>query len=115
MKWEQIFNTTRLGEEHKSTNDGIARNDYQRDYDRIVFSSSFRRLQNKTQVLPFPNSDYVRNRLTHSLEAGSVGRSLGTIIGNKITEKVPALKNQNISAHDFGAVVGASGAWRGDD
>ena len=50
----------------------------------------------------------MRNRLTHSLEAGSVGRSLGTIIGNKITENVPALKDQNISAHDFGAVVGAA-------
>jgi dGTPase len=108
MNWENIFDTTRLGEEEKSSHTDKARNDYQRDYDRIIFSSSFRRLQNKTQVLPFPDSDYVRNRLTHSLEAGSVGRSLGTIVGNAMLEKYPVLKEQFISSHDFGAVIGAA-------
>ncbi len=108
MNWEDIFNTTRLGEEDKSSTTGLARNEFQRDYDRIIFSSPFRRLQNKTQVLPFPNSDYVRNRLTHSLEAGSAGRSLGTIVGNAIIKKHLILKKQEISAHDFGAVIGAA-------
>ncbi len=108
MNWEQIFNNTRLGEEHKASNTGIARNDYQRDFDRIIFSSPFRRLQNKTQVLPFPESDYVRNRLTHSLEAGSVGRSLGTIVGNEMYKKHDLLRHLQISPHDFGAVVGAA-------
>jgi len=108
MRWEELFNTTRLGEEDKNSNTGLARNEFQRDYDRIIFSTPFRRLQNKTQVLPFPNSDHVRNRLTHSLEAGSVGRSLGTIIGNAMIEKHPILKEQGVSSHDFGAVIGAA-------
>lgn len=108
MHWEDIFNTTRLGEEDKNSNTGLARNEFQRDYDRIIFSTPFRRLQNKTQVLPFPNSDHVRNRLTHSLEAGSAGRSLGTIIGNAMIAKHPVLKEQAVSSHDFGAVIGAA-------
>lgn len=108
MRWEELFNTTRLGEEDKNSNTGLARNEFQRDYDRIIFSTPFRRLQNKTQVLPFPNSDHVRNRLTHSLEAGSAGRSLGTIVGNEMIEKHPILKKQGVSSHDFGAVIGAA-------
>ncbi len=108
MRWEELFNTTRLGEEDKSSNTGLARNEFQRDYDRIIFSTPFRRLQNKTQVLPFPNSDHVRNRLTHSLEAGSVGRSLGTIIGNAMIKKHTVLKEMGVSSHDFGAVIGAA-------
>ncbi len=108
MRWEELFNTTRLGEENKNSNTGLARNEFQRDYDRIIFSTPFRRLQNKTQVLPFPNSDHVRNRLTHSLEAGSAGRSLGTIVGNEMIKKHPILKKRGVSSHDFGAVIGAA-------
>ncbi len=64
-----------------------ARSNFQKDYDRIIFSSSFRRLQNKTQVFPLPGTVFVHNRLTHSLEVASVGRSLGEIVGNSIIEK----------------------------
>ncbi len=60
------------------------RTEYQRDFDRIIFSSSFRRLQNKTQVFPLPGSVFVHNRLTHSLEVASVGRSIGTLVGDFI-------------------------------
>ncbi len=82
---------------------------FQRDYDRIVFSSAFRRLQNKTQVLPFPKSDYVRNRLTHSLETASVGRSLGNIAGYEIVKKYPELeKDAGVHPTDFGHLVSAA-------
>ncbi len=63
------------------------RNDFQRDYDRIIFSSAFRRLQNKTQVFPLPGAIFVHNRLTHSLEVASVGRSLGKAVGEQIAAK----------------------------
>ena len=66
---------------------GDPRTDFQRDYDRIIFSSAFRRLQNKTQVFPLPGSVFVHNRLTHSLEVSSVGRSLGSLIGEFIADK----------------------------
>ncbi|WNY25465.1 dGTP triphosphohydrolase [Methanolapillus millepedarum] len=66
-------------------NPNYPRSNYQRDFDRIVFSSSFRRLQNKTQVFPLPGSKFVHNRLTHSLEVASVGRSLGVLIGDFIS------------------------------
>lgn len=68
-------------------NAGDPRSEYQRDFDRIIFSSSFRRLQNKTQVFPLPGSVFVHNRLTHSLEVASVGRSLGSLIGKSIYDK----------------------------
>lgn len=64
-----------------------ARSEFQRDFDRIIFSSAFRRLQNKTQVFPLPGSVFVHNRLTHSLEVSSVGRTLGTTIGEYIAQK----------------------------
>ncbi len=89
--------------------DNNDRSVFQMDYDRIVFSSAFRRLQNKTQVLPFPKSDYVRNRLTHSLETASVGRSLGNIAGAEIINKYPELKNEvGIQSTDFGHLVSAA-------
>lgn len=72
------------------TNNTDPRTEYQRDYDRIIFSSSFRRLQNKTQVFPLPGSVFVHNRLTHSLEVSSVGRSLGTLIGAFIADEFKA-------------------------
>ncbi|MDL2251701.1 deoxyguanosinetriphosphate triphosphohydrolase [Odoribacter sp. OttesenSCG-928-J03] len=65
------------------------RSQFQRDYDRLIFSSPFRRLQNKTQVFPLPRNIFVHNRLTHSLEVASVGRSLG----NKISQ---FLKDRNV-------------------
>lgn len=90
MKWETLYTDRRTGErEDKDRKYDPVRNPFQRDYDRIIFSSAFRRLQNKTQVFPLPGSVFVHNRLTHSLEVASVGRSLGKAIGNLIAEKYP--------------------------
>ena len=108
MSWINYFKNAknRLYSEHKEEN---FRSEFQIDYDRIVFSSAFRRLQNKTQVLPFPKSDYVRNRLTHSLETASVGRSLGNIVGEKIVKKYPELESElQIYPTDFGHLVSAA-------
>lgn len=85
MNWKTLYSPRRTGEaEAKARNTDRTRNSYMRDYDRIVFSSAFRRLQNKTQVFPLPGPVFVHNRLTHSLEVASVGRSLGKMVGEKI-------------------------------
>jgi dGTPase len=81
----KLYNTKRTGTTNESRV-GDSRTDFQRDYDRIIFSSAFRRLQNKTQVFPLPGSVFVHNRLTHSLEVSSVGRTLGREIGTFIAE-----------------------------
>jgi dGTPase len=83
MKFEHIFTEKRVGSDKVSLG---ARSGFQRDFDRLIFSSAFRRLQNKTQVFPLPGTAFVHNRLTHSLEVASVGRSLGKMIGGKISE-----------------------------
>ncbi len=98
---QRLYDDKKGQEPHRSA--------FQTDYDRIVFSSAFRRLQNKTQVLPFPKSDAVRNRLTHSLETASVGRSLGNITGEAILNKYPELQTKlAIEAADFGHLVSAA-------
>ncbi len=80
MKWDRLLSANRLGKsEAKEIAEG--RSSFHQDYDRVVFSSAFRRLQDKTQVFPLAKSDYVRTRLTHSLEASCVGRSLGMQVG----------------------------------
>jgi len=84
MNWNNIFSEKRIGSE--SLSKGV-RTQFQRDFDRLIFSSSFRRLQNKTQVFPLPGSTFVHNRLTHSLEVASVGRSLGKIVGEELSKK----------------------------
>jgi len=85
MNWENIFTTQRIGQQKESAG---PRSGFQRDFDRLIFSSAFRRLQNKTQVFPLPGSTFVHNRLTHSLEVASVGRSLGSIVGDKISREM---------------------------
>jgi len=85
MNWNQLLSTKRTGQEHISEVKHD-RTQFQRDYDRLIFSSPFRRLQDKTQVFPLPGSIFVHNRLTHSLEVASVGRSLGNNISKKLTE-----------------------------
>jgi len=84
MNWNNIILGNRTGGIDSSPE---IRTDYQRDFDRLVFSSAFRRLQNKTQIFPLPGSTFVHNRLTHSLEVASVGRSLGKLIGNELINK----------------------------
>jgi dGTPase len=81
MDFKSLFSDKRTGKEKNF--DGI-RSEFQRDFDRLIFSSAFRRLQNKTQVFPLPGSTFVHNRLTHSLEVSTVGRSLGKIVGEYI-------------------------------
>lgn len=87
MQWEQLINDKRFGlEQYHNTNAGV-RSDFQRDYDRLVFSSPFRRLQNKTQVFPLPGSIFVHNRLTHSMEVACVGRSLANEVCTKLRQR----------------------------
>src|SRR6478672_7605680 len=88
MNWESLFSAQRTGDRpDKNANPDRARTSYIRDYDRIIFSSAFRRLQNKTQVFPLPGAVFVHNRLTHSLEVASVGRSLGKAVGDAIADR----------------------------
>ncbi|TPE45458.1 dGTP triphosphohydrolase [Pontibacter mangrovi] len=108
--WDKLISKKRFeSADKKYTSDESVRGEFQRDYDRIVFSSAFRRLQNKTQVMPMPESDFVHTRLTHSLEASVVGRSLGRIVGKSILERYPRLaQEKNIQEADFGDVVAAA-------
>lgn len=92
MNWETIFTTQRIGQGKASDE---PRSGFQRDFDRLIFSSAFRRLQNKTQVFPLPGSTFVHNRLTHSLEVASVGRSLGSMVGKKISEELVGETNDS--------------------
>ena len=82
MNWNNCFSSKRYGIGSQFADE---RSDYERDWDRIIFSSPFRRLQNKTQVFPLPEDIFVHNRLTHSLEVASVGRSLGSLVGEQIS------------------------------
>lgn len=108
MNLNQIYTNQRTG---NNPHTKASRTDFQRDFDRIIFSSAFRRLQNKTQVFPLPGSVFVHNRLTHSLEVSSVGRSLGSIIGefifdtykNDLTED-----SRNFYLHNLGNVIAAA-------
>ncbi|MBL7717896.1 MAG: dNTP triphosphohydrolase [Flavipsychrobacter sp.] len=91
MKWQTLYSTRRTGDpERKDANPDQIRNSFLRDYDRIIFSSAFRRLQNKTQVFPLPGAVFVHNRLTHSLEVASVGRSLGKSVGDELAKRYGA-------------------------
>ena len=87
MNWDQLLSTKRFGQEQYHVKRDDDRSEFQRDYDRLIFSAPFRRLQNKTQVFPLPGSVFVHNRLTHSLEVASVGRSLGVNVAHKLKSK----------------------------
>ncbi len=88
MQWQQLYSSRRSGSSSKSsTGNQQIRTSFVRDYDRLIFSSAFRRLQNKTQVFPLPGAVFVHNRLTHSLEVSSVGRSLGKAVGDAIADR----------------------------
>jgi dGTPase len=105
MNWEQLLSSNRANA--KSAGSKPDRSAFEIDYDRIVFSLPFRRLQDKTQVFPLPEDDFVHNRLTHSLEVASVGRSLGKLAGKKVLAKDKALK-AIFSSSDFGSIVSAA-------
>lgn len=103
QRWEKLLSADRLGA--GSAPFAPERTAFQQDYDRIVFTSAFRRLKDKTQVFPLSKSDYVRTRLTHSLEASCVGRSLGAVVGREIIARHGLT---NVDAADFGAIVAAA-------
>lgn len=111
MNWEQLLSLKRFGDTHKrlrKEQDEI-RLGFEVDYDRIIFSSAFRSLQDKTQVIPLSKTDFVHTRLTHSLEVSVVGRSLGRIAGKKLLEKHPHLQEvHGYRFNDFGAIVAAA-------
>ena len=111
MNWEKLLSLKRFGDTKKRErkDQDETRLGFEVDYDRIIFSSEFRSLQDKTQVVPLSNEDFVHTRLTHSLEVSVVGRSLGRQVGTKILEKFPDLKNTyGYQANDFGAIVAAA-------
>lgn len=91
MDWSTLISNKRLGQEHRHAERHDDRSEFKRDYDRLIFSAAFRRLQNKTQVFPLPGSVFVHNRLTHSLEVSSVGMSLGNDVAKEIIRKRPHL------------------------
>ena len=107
MEWNNLLSTKRLGIENRDKNIlAQDRSEFQRDYDRIIFSSPFRRMQNKTQVFPLPGRIFVHNRLTHSLEVASVGRSLGNLLAGTLAEK--NVFTFNALQNELGTVVSAS-------
>ena len=104
MNWNQLLSGKRFGMEeyHERKHE---RTDFQRDYDRLIFSSPFRRLQNKTQVFPLPGSIFVHNRLTHSLEVSCVGRSLGNNVAKSLMLKYP---DGSVNFPEIGSIVSAA-------
>lgn len=105
MNWERLISSKRFGMEEYHSDKKHDRTEFQRDYDRLIFSSPFRRMQNKTQVFPLPGSVFVHNRLTHSLEVSSVGRSIGSVVGLRLRELYPASR---ASFEEIDAVVAAA-------
>ena len=111
MNWEQLLSLKRFGDTNKRLRkeQDETRLGFEVDYDRIIFSSAFRSLQDKPQVIPLSKTDFVHTRLTHSLEVSVVGRSLGRIAGKKILEKHPHLSEiHGYRFNDFGAIVAAA-------
>ena len=115
LSWDKLLLPLRLGKEEEDLpeTEVPGRTHFQRDYDRLIFSSPFRRLQNKTQVFPLPGSVFVHNRLTHSLEVASVGRSMGAVVVDRLQHtvdkeisqlflEIPTIVSTACLAHDLG-------------
>ena len=110
MNWEQLLSLKRFGDtekRHRSAQDET-RLGFDVDFDRIIFSSAFRSLQDKTQVIPLSETDFVHTRLTHSLEVSVVGRTLGRRVGKVLLERHPNLVALGYTFNDFGAIVAAA-------
>ncbi|MEI6412981.1 MAG: deoxyguanosinetriphosphate triphosphohydrolase [Pseudomonadota bacterium] len=105
MAWKHLLSGRRLGREAAAPTVRTSRTLFQQDYDRIIFSSAFRRMQDKTQVFPLAESDYVRTRLTHSLEVSCVARSLGTMAGEVLFERY---RPDGLAPQDIGAIAAAA-------
>jgi dGTPase len=111
MKWEKLLSLKKHGDTfvRNRLDESQTRIGFEVDYDRIIFSSPFRSLQDKTQVIPLSKTDFVHTRLTHSLEVSVVGRSLGRNVGEKILQKYPNLAEEyGYTVNDFGAIVAAA-------
>lgn len=106
MKWQTLISNKRFGQELKHAERHDDRSEFKRDYDRLIFSAPFRRLQNKTQVFPLPGSIFVHNRLTHSLEVASVGMSLGMDVSTLLCERYPELRGTLFE--QIGTIVSAA-------
>ena len=106
MNWNTLLSAKRFGLEEFHRERHENRSEFQRDYDRLIFSAPFRRLQNKTQVFPLPGSVFVHNRLTHSLEVSCVGRSLGNDVARGILARRPELAETYLP--EIGAIVSAA-------
>ena len=106
MNWHQLISAKRFGMEEFHSHRQENRSEFQRDYDRLIFSAPFRRLQNKTQVFPLPGSIFVHNRLTHSLEVSCVGRSLGNDVAKAILTHSPELQDSFLP--EIGSIVSAA-------
>ena len=106
MEWNKLISTKRFGLENYHDPNKQDRTEFQRDYDRLIFSAPFRRMQNKTQVFPLPGNIFVHNRLTHSLEVASVGRSLASKIGTELTAKYGAESAAHFS--ELGSIASAA-------
>lgn len=111
MQWASLYSDQRSTDTDNTTSRDELRTSFIKDYDRIIFSSAFRRLQNKTQVFPLPGPAFVHNRLTHSLEVASVGRSLGTAVGRIIAEKYEQQQGQAFASfyrHELSSVISSA-------
>ena len=112
MQWPQLLSRRRYPTQaqlHVVADAPPVRGAFVADYDRVVFSSAFRRLQRKTQVMPLPETDFVHTRLTHSLETACVGRSLGRLSGRRLLEADEALAARlPYLDQDFGDIVAAA-------
>jgi dGTPase len=110
MNWQQLLSLKRFGDTESRPRllQNETRLGFEVDYDRVIFSDTFRSLQNKTQVVPLSNVDFVHTRLTHSLEVSVVGRSLGRIVGAELLKKYPELAQDGYKINDFGAIVAAA-------
>ncbi|MDE1171062.1 MAG: deoxyguanosinetriphosphate triphosphohydrolase [Verrucomicrobium sp.] len=102
MEWPRLLSAKRLGKDKEPVYDP-SRSPFQQDFDRIIFSTAFRRLQDKTQVFPLADNDFVHTRLTHSLETSCVGRSLGTAVGHALKDRIGS-----VHPSDIGAIVAAA-------
>ena len=110
MNWEQLLSLKRFGDTEKRirAKQDETRLGFEVDFDRIIFSSAFRSLQDKTQVIPLSETDFVHTRLTHSLEVSVVGRTLGRRVGKVLLERHANLKELGYTFNDFGAIVAAA-------
>ena len=107
MKWQQLISNKRFGQEKRHALRHDDRSEFKRDSDRLIYSAPFRRLQNKTQVFPLPGSVFVHNRLTHSLEVSSLGKSLGDDVAKRLIEKRPELRGTLFE--EIGTIVQTAG------